>query len=158
MRCTIAPGLLGSGLGLFLLGCTGGDLNLPSDGTPIQLTAVSGGGQEARVGSLLPESLVVRVTDQARQPLPNVTVMFRFLEEMPDAEIKPASVATDSSGSGWVRVRLGTATGAHTIVAEATPEAQATFGVTAVERRGGGGGGHGGGEDDDDSGDGENED
>jgi hypothetical protein len=142
--------LLGPGLGLAVLGCSGGDLNLPNDGTPVELTAVSGDGQEAKVGSLLPKPLVVQVTDAARQPVAEVPLVFRFRTAVPEAEIDPASVATDSTGHASVRVRLGTVTGPQTIEATIAQdaEARATFGVTALDKGGHGhGGGHGGGDD-----------
>jgi hypothetical protein len=145
--------LLGPGLGLAMLACAGGDLTLPNDGTgtPVELTAVSGDGQEAKVGSLLPDPLVVRVTDAAGQPVAEVPLVFRFQDAVPDAEIDPASVATDSTGRASVRVRLGTITGPQTIeatiVRDAASQARATFGVTALEKRGHGGG-DGGGDDD----------
>jgi len=138
-----SPRLLGPGLGLAVLACGGGDLNLPNDGAPVALTAVSGDGQEAKVGSLLPEPLVVRVTDAARQPVAAVPLVFRFQDAVPDAEIDPASLETDSTGLASVRVRLGTTTGPQTIEAtiaqDAAPDARATFGVTALEKHGGGG-------------------
>ena len=144
--------LLGPGLGLAVLACSGGDLNLPNDGTPVELTAVSGDGQEAKVGSLLPKPLVVQVTDAARQPVAEVPLVFRFRSAVPDAEIDPASVATDSTGHASVRVRLGTVTGPQTIEATiaqaAGPDSRATFGVTALDKGGHGhGGGHGDGDD-----------
>jgi len=145
----LSPRLLGPGLGLAMLACAGGDLNLPNSSTPVELTAVSGDGQEARVGSLLPKPLVARVTDAAGQPVAEVPLVFRFQDAVPDAEIDPASVATDSTGRASVRVRLGTTTGPQTIEAtiaqDAAPDARATFGVTALEKHGGGG--HDGGDD-----------
>jgi hypothetical protein len=148
----LSPRLLGPGVGLAVLACAGGDLNLPNDGAPVELTAVSGDGQEATVGSRLPEPLVVRVTDAVKRPVAEVPLVFRFQTAVPDAEIDPASVATDSTGRASVRVRLGTVTGAQTIVAtiaqDAIAEARATFGVTALEKQGHGhGGGHEGGDD-----------
>jgi len=152
MRAILLSFRLGPGLGLAVLACSGGDLNLPNDGTPVELTAVSGDGQEAKVGSLLPKPLVVQVTDAARQPVAEVPLVFRFRAAVPDAEIDPASVATDSTGHASVRVRLGTVTGPQTIEATiaqaAGPDSRATFGVTALDKGGHGhGGGHGDGDD-----------
>ena len=150
MRAILLPlRLLGPGLGLAVLACSGGDLNLPNDGAPVELTAVSGDGQEAKVGSLLPQPLVVRVTDAARQPVAEVPLVFRFQTAVPDAEIDPASVSTDSTGHASVRVRLGTVTGPQTIEATIAQdaEARATFGVTALDKGGHDhGGGHGDGD------------
>ena len=146
MRAILSPRLLGLGLGLAVLACAGGDLNLPNDSAPVQLTAVSGDGQEATIGSLLPKPLVVRVTDAASQPVAAVPLVFRFQDAVPGAEIDPASLATDSTGQASVRVRLGTITGPQTIEATMAPpaaaEARATFGVTALEKHGHGGGDH----------------
>jgi hypothetical protein len=132
--------LLGPGFSLALLACAGGDISLPNGGTPVTLTAVSGDGQEATIGSRLPHPLVVRVTDAAQQPVAEVPLVFRFQNAVPDAEIDPASVATDSTGRASVEVRLGTTTGAQTIEAtiaqDAAPDVRATFGVTALEKRG----------------------
>ncbi|HVD32183.1 MAG TPA: hypothetical protein VNC19_01305 [Gemmatimonadales bacterium] len=152
MRAILLSFRLSPGLGLAVLACSGGDLNLPNDGTPVELTAVSGDGQEAKVGSLLPKPLVVQVTDAARQPVAEVPLVFRFRAAVPDAEIDPASVATDSTGHASVRVRLGTVTGPQTIEATiaqaAGPDSRATFGVTALDKGGHGhGGGHGDGDD-----------
>jgi hypothetical protein len=134
--------------------CVGGELSLPNDGRPTALTAVSGGGQEATVGSRLPQPLVVRVTDAARQPVAGVSLFFRFTDEFPEAEILPALVRTDSLGRAGVEVRLGTTAGEQTVEAilaqDPAPEARATFGVTALEKTGRGGG------EDDHEGDGKN--
>jgi hypothetical protein len=138
--------VLGPGLGLAVLACAGGDLTLPNNGAPVELTAVSGDGQQATIGSLLPQPLVVQVTDAAGRPVAEVPLVFRFQTAVPDAEIDPASVATDSTGYASVRVRLGTVIGPQTIEAtiaqDAGPDARATFGVTALEKHGRGGGDH----------------
>ena len=140
--------LLSTGLGLAVLACAGGDLTLPNNGAPVELTAVSGDGQQATIGSRLPQPLVVRVTDAASQPVAGVPLVFRFQTAVPDAQIDPASVATDSTGHASVRVRLGTVTGPQTIEATiaqaAGPDVRATFGVTALGKHGGGGRGGGG--------------
>jgi hypothetical protein len=134
------PRLLSSGLGLAVLACAGGDLNLPNDSTPVELTAVSGDGQEAKVGSFLPQPLVVLVTDAAQRPVADVPLVFRFLTAVPDAEIDPASPATDSTGHASVRVRLGSVTGPQTIEAtiaqDVRPDVRATFGITALKKHG----------------------
>ena len=137
--------LLSPGLGLSVLACAGGDLTLPNNGAPVELTAISGDGQEAKVGTLLPQPLVVQVTDAAGRPVAEVPLVFRFQAAVPDAEIDPASVATDSDGHASVRVRLGTVTGPQTIEAiaqDAGPDVRATFGVTALEKHEHGHGDH----------------
>jgi Big-like domain-containing protein len=144
-------GLLGSGLALALAGCGAADLNLPSDGRPVALRAVSGGGQEATVGSRLPAPLIVGVRDGAGKPVPQVQLVFRFQNEFPDAEIHPSQVRTDGTGQASVEVTLGSTAGSQTVEAtmaeDVAPNARALFGVTALERRGRGRDGGGGGKD-----------
>ena len=86
------------------------------------------------------------MTDAAGRPVAEVPLVFRFQTPVPDAEIDPASVATDSTGYASVRVRLGTVIGPQTIEAtiaqDAGPDVRATFGVTALEKHGQGGGDH----------------
>jgi hypothetical protein len=141
--------LLSCVLATSLLSCGGGDLVLPDDKAPVALQAVSGDGQEATVGSRLPDPLVVLLTDGAARPVAGVPLTFRFRDDVPDAEIDPASVETDESGRASARVTLGATTGPHTVEAVVAqgPSLSTTFGVTAVAKRGGGGGG---GDDDDD--------
>ena len=138
--------VLGPALGLAVVACAGGVLTLPNNGAPVELTAVSGDGQQATIGSRLPQPLVVRVTDAAGGPVAEVPLVFRFQTAVPDAEIDPASVATDSTGHASVRVRLGTVAGPQTIEAtiaqDAGPDVRATFGVTALEKQGHGDGDH----------------
>jgi ABC-type phosphate transport system substrate-binding protein len=129
-------------------GCGTGDLSLPNDGAPATLTAVSGDGQEAKVGSTLPDPLVARVSDAVQRPVPGVWLVFRFQNQVPGAEIDPPAVQTDSSGRALVRVRLGTTSGPQTIEAlideENAPDTRALFTVTAIQpgTDGSGGGDH----------------
>ena len=133
-------------LGTALTGC-GGSLTLPDDGSPAALLAVSGDGQQARVGSRLDNPLVVKLTDASSRPIAGVPVVFQFKIDVPDAQIDPAEAATDSAGLASAQVRLGTSTGPQEVEARVASAAQlrATFVVTAIARgKGGNGGGHGG--------------
>jgi hypothetical protein len=135
--------LLRSGLSL-TLGCGAADLSLPSDGRAVELRVKSGDNQRATVGDSLPRPLVVEVSDGAGNPVRDVTLVFRFLDEFPNAEIQPPVVRSDSTGEASVRVRLGSTAGSQTVeatMAEATPNVRALFGVTALEDRGRDGGG-----------------
>lgn len=127
-----------------LTACGGGSLTLPADGSPASLRAMSGNGQRATVGTQLPDPLVVRVTDGASRPVPQVAVDFRFQSAVAGAQFIPATATTNDSGFASVRVRLGTTAGAQTIEAAvaASPSSAllATFGVTAVAAPSGGGG------------------
>lgn len=151
------------------LSACGADLMLPADGNPSNLRAVSGGGQEATVGSELPKPLIVQLTDATARPIAGISL--RFQTDVPAAKVDPSTIATDDTGYAVVRVRLGTRTGLQTIearLAEQTSDLSASFGVTALAKKdhkdedqgdggrgdGGkdkdGGKGHGGGHEDDD--------
>ena len=147
MRAILALSrLVSTGLALAVLACAGGDLTLPNNGAPVELTAVSGDGQQATIGSRLPRPLVAQVTDAAGRPVAAVPLVFRFQTAVPDAEITPSSVQTDSTGRASVEVRLGSTTGPQTIEATFAPAAgpgvRATFGVTALDKHGHGDGDH----------------
>jgi hypothetical protein len=145
---TLAAGAAG------LAGCSAGDLNLPSDSNPVRMVAVSGDGQEAIAGSLLPRPLVVRLTDAAERPVSGASLVFSFQGDVPDAEIDPGLVQTDSTGRASVRARLGSTIGTQIVEARLDgtmrPDLRAVFGMTAIEARtnpgrGGGGDAEGGG-------------
>lgn len=131
-----------------LVGCGGGSLTLPDDGSPAALTAVGGNGQQAPVGSTLDNPLVVKLTDASSRPIAGVPVVFQFTIDVPDAQIDPEA-ETDSEGLASAQVRLGTSAGPLEVEARVASAAQlsATFVVTAIARgKGGKGGGHGGGD------------
>lgn len=112
----------------------GSSLVLPNDGSPAELTAISGGGQEGTIGSRLEQPLVVRVTDAHSQPLAGVAVTFRFQTVDPAARLDSASV-TDRDGRASTEVRLGVDVGSHVVeaeVAQAPAALRATFDLTAV--------------------------
>jgi hypothetical protein len=73
---------------IVVLGCHGGDLTLPADGSPGQLRAISGYDQQGHVNSVLPELLVVQVVDGAGRPVPNAAL--RFQTDEPAARLVPA--------------------------------------------------------------------
>jgi len=132
-------------------GCGAGDLSLPSDSNPVRMVAVSGDGQEATAGSLLPDPLVVQLTDAAERPVPGASLVFSFQGDVPEGEIDPGLVQTDSAGRASVRARLGSTIGTQIVEARldgsARPDLRAVFGMTAIEARknaGGGGGARGG--------------
>ena len=137
-----------------LAGCSAGDLSLPSDSNPVHMVAVSGDGQEATAGSLLPRPLVVQLTDAAERPVPGASLVFSFQGDVPDAEIDPALVQTDSTGRASAQARLGSTIGTQIVEARLDgtmrPDLRAVFGMTAIEPRtnpgrGGGGDVEGGG-------------
>lgn len=100
---------------LFVLGCQGGNLTLPADGSPGRLRPISGFDQQGRVGTELPQPLVVQVIDAAGRPVPEVAL--RFQTDVPAARFEPAEVATNDSGYAAAHVRLGTREGTQTFEA-----------------------------------------
>lgn len=155
-------GLLCLALTAALGGCSSG-VTLPPDGSPSQLEAFSGDGQEGTVGTLLPDPLVVRLTDGALRPVSGVSLRFQFRDDAPAARVEPSTVSTDDSGFASVQVRLGTMAGPQTVEAaleESAPaDLRAAFGLTALAREpgnenkgGGGGDDHGGGDHGDEGG------
>jgi hypothetical protein len=147
MRIFSPPQLLCLILTATAAGCGAGDLTLPADGSPANLKAVSGSGQQGTVGTRLPDPLVVRLTDGAGRQVPRVPVEFRFQSDVPGAQFEPSVVATDDTGFASVQVVLGTTAGSQTIEAAVgaspSPGLLATFGVTAVAPQKGRGHGHG---------------
>jgi hypothetical protein len=117
------------------LAACGSSLVLPSDdGSPAELTVISGNGQEGTIGSRLDLPLVVRVTDAHSQPVAGVAVAFRFQTDDPVALLDPEAV-TDGDGRASTEVRLGADAGVHVVEAEvvqAPSELRATFDLTAV--------------------------
>lgn len=144
-----------------LVGCSGGDLTLPTSANPVTLIIVSGNGQRADAGDLLDQPLVVQVLASDESPVPSASVEFSFLGEVPGGAVDPALTTTDDEGRAEAVVRLGTESGEHLIIARladtASPDLSARFSVVALGGGGGGGGkkddkgkGHGGDNDDDD--------
>jgi hypothetical protein len=138
-------------LAAVLVACGGSDLMLPADGSPASLRAVSGDGQQGKVGTQLPDPLVVRLTDGAAHPVSGVAIAFRFQTDVPAARVDPTTTTTNDSGFASVRARLGTTTGPQTIEArladDAASDLLATFGLTALPQHGGNGDGGGDGDD-----------
>jgi hypothetical protein len=136
-RTSISNRLLGTALGLTVVACQGSNLTLPADGSPSTLKAVSGDGQQGTVGALLPEPLVVRVTDGAARPVAQLSLQFQT--DVPAAEVDPAIIATNDSGYASVRVRLGTVEGIQTVEAllasDAASGLRTTFSFTAQARK-----------------------
>jgi hypothetical protein len=138
------------------LGCSGGDLTLPSADGPGTLVVVSGDGQEAEAGTMLEDPLTVELLDASSQPMRDVLVEFSFVGDLPGAGLSPATVLTDEEGRAEAVVRLGEVVGDQVIVAQvANTESaglRASFLATAVAPDDDGGGGGGGGKKDKDRG------
>jgi hypothetical protein len=128
-------------------GCGSGDLLLP--GHPTGLNPVSGDGQSGRVGSRLPDPLVVEVTDAEGRHVVGTAVEFTFASAIPDGAVTPATATTDEEGRASAEVRLGTVEGEQPVEARVAGAADSTlrarFTLTALPQDGGGGGNGGGG-------------
>lgn len=74
---------------------------------------VSGGGQRAPAGSLLPRPLVFEARDSAGAVLPGQPVTFTGI----NARIQPPNATTDASGQVRVGVTLGERAGSATVIA-----------------------------------------
>ena len=77
------------------------------------IAAVSGGGESATVGTPLPDSLVVRVTDQFGNPVSGAPVEWTASL----GSVSPESVETDTDGRAAARRILGASAGTQTTTA-----------------------------------------
>lgn len=104
------------GAAALALGCTGSDLLLPNQGLPAKIVVFEGDGQTASVGSVLPESIVVRVTDSQNRPIQQQQVTFA-----PSAgTVVPTAATTDADGKAGALWALGPTAGSQSVTATAT--------------------------------------
>jgi hypothetical protein len=121
------PRSLFLGLSLVLAACGGEGLTLPPDGAPAHIEVTSGNGLSARVGSALPESLVVKVTDTQNRTVANAEVVFEFTAD--GSVASPASARTDANGRAASQLVVGTRVGP----VSGTVRVPVDAGVTPVE-------------------------
>jgi hypothetical protein len=136
-------------LPLALAACSDGDLFIPDDRAPVQLTAISGDGQSAVAGSTVPHPLVVKALDRAGRPVEGAVILFQFVDRPDGAAIAPSAPETDPDGLASVEVTLGRPAGDQPVDALLdAPERDVSvrFLLTAIPSNGGGGAG----DDDDD--------
>lgn len=95
------------------------------------IEAVSGGGQSATAGSTLPDSLIVRVTDAAGNPVAGIAVTWAATG---GGTVSDASTVTGANGQAGIRRTLGTTAGAQATVATAAglTGSPVTFPATAT--------------------------
>ena len=93
VRTLAACVLLGSGPA-----CGGGDLGLPADLSPADITVVTGNGQVGEVGAELSSPLVVQVVDGEGQPVPEVRVAFKLGTGAAGGSTAPDTALTDADG------------------------------------------------------------
>jgi hypothetical protein len=91
--------------------------------TPAVVRIDAGGGQTARVGTALPQTLSVLVLDAQNRPARNVAVEFRPLAG--SGTVSPTRPSTGTDGRATVTWTLGTVAGTQSVSASA-------LGVTAV--------------------------
>jgi len=99
-------------------------------GSPASLAIVSGNGQTAIGGSLLPNPLVTKLTDQYSNPVPGITVLFSVASGA--GSLSASSVITDSNGRAQVIWRLGSVGAEHAVHASAGTLPAVTFTATAI--------------------------
>jgi len=107
---------------------TGGGETKP--GPPAQLSAVSGGGQSAAVGTKLSAPLVVRVTDAAGTPLSGVAVAWTVASG--GGSLSTATATTDASGEARAEWTLGGSLGAQSATATVSGLAAVAFTAQAT--------------------------
>jgi hypothetical protein len=82
-------------------------------GAPGSLVAVSGGNQSGTVGAVLPESLVVRLTDANGNGIAGRAITWTAGQGV----VSPAGATTDIGGRAATQWTLGTGAGAQTVTA-----------------------------------------
>jgi uncharacterized protein (TIGR03437 family) len=103
----------------------------PKTVTAAALTLVSGNNQSGAAGVTLTSSLVVKVADSSKNPIPNVIVSFS-VTPAGAAVISPSTALTLPDGTASVSVALGTQTGPITVTASVTGLTPVTFSLTAT--------------------------
>ena len=114
-----------------VLACVGDGLILPQEGEPATLVIVGGDDQADTVGSVLPDSLVVRITDRGNRPIMHHPVRFVGPPGETGGYPIPDIAETDADGRARVRWVLGTVAGPQTITASAST-LTADFHVAAI--------------------------
>lgn len=107
---TLAMALL-AGLPLINAACGGDSLTLPSEGAPAQIQITGGSGQQARVGTLLGDSLIALVTDTQNRPVQGATVEFVLEDDRGGGTVNPASATTNAAGEARTAITLGSQVG-----------------------------------------------
>jgi hypothetical protein len=112
------------------LRCSGGDPGDPPEAAAIEL--VSGDGQDGTVGTMLPESLIARVTAQNGDPVAGVSVAW---QAQGGGAVSESSVETGDDGRTGVRRTLGPTAGEQltTAAVSGLDGSPVTFSATAVD-------------------------
>lgn len=114
-------------------GCASDSLTLPKEGEPAFVIIVNGNGQQGMAGSMLPDSLVISVTDGESRPVVNRSISFDVTS---GGTVQPSSVLTNGEGMAVFHWVLGTTSGEQSLDAGlGTPgqlSPKVTFVATAV--------------------------
>jgi hypothetical protein len=97
---------------------------------PASLAVVSGHDQEAAVGSVLSDSLVVRVADRHGNPVSGVEIAWSMTSG--EGQLSAERTATDEAGEARTSWTLGTEAGTHSVEAHADGLSAATFAASAT--------------------------
>ncbi len=116
-RLRLAHPLVAAALLVSGVACSGGDLGLPQDTGPAEITAVAGNGQTGLVGAALSSPLVVRVDDAQGSPVADALVAFELAEGADGGEIAPDTAVTDADGEASSQWVLGGSEGAQSVTA-----------------------------------------
>jgi len=112
------------------------DVTLPSQTLPTFIRIISGDQQTGEVGSPLPDSLVVRVTDVTGRPVKDAVVHFVPMGVAADGQLIPDTASTNADGQAWTRWVLGAHAGSATLEAQVPQggrdEIRTIFSATAV--------------------------
>lgn len=99
--------------------CGGSDLVLPGPGSNTSSAAdieiIEGNGQSGAAGTVLPDSIVVRVTDGTGAPLPGQLV--EFSPTAAGSTVTPSTATTDADGIAGARWVLGPTRGTQIVIA-----------------------------------------
>jgi hypothetical protein len=114
-------------ISLFLISCDEDPTEI--DATTLRITRISGDGQSERVGAMLPEPIVVRITNISGNLRPGISVTFSSTAA--GSEALPSTDITDSQGLASCYFVLGTEEGTQQIKAEVTTDST-FFSASAV--------------------------
>lgn len=106
-------------------------------GAPTTITTISGAGQSATIGSVLPNPFVVALTDGGGNPIAGVNVAFAITSTPTGATgqmLSTTNVPTTSNGQASALLTLGNKAGAYTVSATsgALTGSPITFSSTAL--------------------------
>ena len=113
----IVAGLTPALAALLAGGCGGNDITLPAEGVPKNVAIVSGDGQSSAIGSVLPDRIIVRVTDSRDDPVANQPVTF---SASGGGSLAPATATTAADGTAGVQWTLGPTAGVQQATALVT--------------------------------------